>query len=91
MKKKIFDMVRTTLTDASPMDIKHENRVDQESQLKMANAKKKWLIDYQAEREKKHEYIRQNVKAQGLGIEKLMEKMQNTKCKFVSFILTSHV
>lgn len=45
----------------------------------MANAKKKWLIDYQAEREKKHEYIRQNVKAQGLGIEKLMEKMQNTK------------
>jgi len=58
MKKKLLDMVRTTLTDTSPMDIKHENRVDQESQLKMANAKKKWLIEYQAEREKKREFIR---------------------------------
>ena len=46
MKKKLYDIVRTTLTDTSPLDIKHENRVDQESQLKMANAKKKWLIDY---------------------------------------------
>lgn len=63
MKKKLMDMVRTTLTDVSPQDIKHENRVDQESNLKMANAKKKWLIDYQAEREKKREFIRQNVLA----------------------------
>ena len=58
MKKKLRDIIRTTLTEASPKDIAHENRVDQESQLKMANAKKKWLIDYQAEREKKNEYIR---------------------------------
>ena len=58
MKKRIMDMVRTTLTDTSPQDIKHENRVDQESNLKMANAKKKWLIDYQVEREKKREFIR---------------------------------
>ena len=58
MKKRLMDMVRTTLTDTSPQDIKHENRVDQESNLKMANAKKKWLIDYQVEREKKREFIR---------------------------------
>jgi hypothetical protein len=79
MKKKLMDMVRTTLTDTSPQDIKHENRVDQESNLKMANAKKKWLIDYQAEREKKREFIRQNVLAQGLDLSKLTEKMQKTK------------
>ena len=79
MKKKLLDMVRTTLTDTSPMDIKHENRVDQESQLKMANAKKKWLIEYQAEREKKREFIRQNVLAQGLDLTKLTEKMSKTK------------
>jgi len=29
----------------------------------MANAKKKWVIEYQAEREKKREYIRENVAA----------------------------
>jgi hypothetical protein len=58
MKKKLMDLVRTTLTETSPQDIKHENRVDQESNLKMANAKKKWLIDYQVEREKKREFIR---------------------------------
>ena len=79
MKKKLLDMVRTTLTDTSPMDIKHENRVDQESQLKMANAKKRWLIEYQAEREKKREFIRQNVLAQGLDLTKLTEKMSKTK------------
>ena len=76
MKKKLIDMMRTTLTDASPQDIRHENRVDQESQLKMANAKKKWLIEYQAEREQKREFIRQHVLAQGLDLQKLQEKMQ---------------
>ena len=83
MKKKLMDMVRirTTLTDTSPQDIKHENRVDQESNLKMANAKKKWLIDYQAEREKKNDYIRQNVLAQGLDLTKLMEKLTAGKRK----------
>jgi hypothetical protein len=29
----------------------------------MANAKKRWLIDYQAEREKKREHIREYVSA----------------------------
>jgi hypothetical protein len=34
----------------------------------MANAKKKWLIDYQQEREKKREYVKQNVIAQNLDV-----------------------
>ncbi len=56
--KKFMNIVRTTLTDTTGQDIAHESKVDQESQLKMANAKKRWLIDYQADREKKREYIR---------------------------------
>jgi hypothetical protein len=39
-------------------DIIHDKKVEQETQLKMANAKKRWLIDYQQEREKKREYCR---------------------------------
>ena len=31
---------------------------DKESSLRIAEAKKKWLMDYQAEREAKREYIR---------------------------------
>ena len=32
-------------------DIAHIQNTDKESQLKMAHAQKKWLIDYQLERE----------------------------------------
>ena len=81
MQQKLKDIVRTTLTETTPRDIAHERRVDQESNLKMANAKKKWLIDYQAEREKKNDYIRQNVLAQGLDISKLMQKLTEGKRK----------
>jgi len=45
----------------------------------MANAKKRWLIDYQLEREKKRLYIRQNVVAQGLDESKLLQKIQQAK------------
>lgn len=48
----------------------------------MANAKKAWLMDYQEEREKKREYIRQNVTAMGLDESKLLKKMQDAKSKF---------
>ena len=41
----------------------------------MANAKKRWLIEYQAEREKKREYIRENVNAKGLDSSKLLVKL----------------
>ena len=58
--------------------------VDRESQVKMANAKKNWLIDYQEEREKKREYIRQNVVAQGLDESVLLKKMQDSKSKCFS-------
>lgn len=45
----------------------------------MAHAKKSWLMDYQEEREKKREYIRQNVLAAGLEECHLLKKMQDAK------------
>lgn len=42
----------------------------------MANAKKVWLLEYQVEREKKKEFIKEHVLAQGLDEAKLLEKMQ---------------
>lgn len=68
MIKSLTNMVRTTLTDATPQDLKHKDGSDFESSLKMAAAKKKWVIDYQTEREKKREYVRQNVIAQGMDV-----------------------
>jgi len=56
--RKFTNLLRTTLTDTNNKDIEHEGKVDADSQLKMANAKKRWLIDYQQDREKKKEYIR---------------------------------
>ena len=45
----------------------------------MANAKKKWLIDYQQEREKKREYVKQNVIAQNLDVGNLQKKLLEHK------------
>ena len=42
----------------------------------MAAAKKRWVVDYQAEREKKTEYVRQQVIAQGLDVAELTRKLQ---------------
>ena len=42
----------------------------------MAGAKKRWVIDYQAEREKKREYVRQHVLAQGMETSELWNKLQ---------------
>lgn len=47
MKKKLFNFAKTTFTEKTGQDLQHEDRVDKESNLKMANAKKRWLIDYQ--------------------------------------------
>ena len=63
MMKTFSNLIRTTMTSDTKVDIRHEGRTDKETQLKMANAKKAWLMDYQEEREKKREYIRQNVMA----------------------------
>ena len=46
MKKKISNIFRQTFTDTDGHDIKHEAHVDAESQIKMAHAKKAWLMDY---------------------------------------------
>lgn len=46
MIKSLTNMVRTTLTDATPAELKHKDGSDFESSLKMAAAKKKWVIDY---------------------------------------------
>ena len=79
MKKKLVNIVRTTLGDVTDQDIRHEEAVEKVSALLMANAKKKWLIDYQQEREKKREYIRQHLTAEGIDIEKLLKKFEATK------------
>lgn len=76
MLKSLTNMVKTTLTDATPQDLKHKDGSDAESALKMAAAKKKWVMDYQAEREKKAEYVRQQVIAQGLDVSELTRKLQ---------------
>ena len=51
----------------------------------MANAKKRWLIDYQQDREKKREYIRQNCLAQGLSDSELFKRMKDAKGKIFIF------
>lgn len=71
--------MRTALTETTSKDINHEVMVEKEANIKMANAKKKWLIEYQAEREKKREYIRENVAAKGLDSSKLLAKLQKAK------------
>lgn len=58
MKKKLANIMKTTFTDVTEKEIKHKDTSDRESALKMASAKKRWVIDYQAEREKKREYVR---------------------------------
>merc|ERR1719503_488671 len=78
-KQKIFNVMRTALTETTSKDINHEVMVEKEANIKMANAKKKWLIEYQAEREKKREYIRENVNAKGLDSSKLLQKLQKAK------------
>ena len=52
----------------------------------MANAKKRWLLDYQLDREKKREYIRQHVEAEGLKTSDLMKKIQHDKKMEIPFL-----
>ena len=61
--KKLLNFAKLTLGNASPEQIAHEQALSQEAALKMAHAKKKWMIDYQTEREKKHQYVKQHVLA----------------------------
>ena len=52
----------------------------------MANAKKRWMLDYQQEREKKREYIKQNVECEGLAVSDLMKKIQHDKKMEIPFL-----
>jgi len=61
VKKKLFNMVKTTVGSTTNAEIAHTEKVNRDSALLMANAKKRWLIDYQQEREKKREYVKQYV------------------------------
>ena len=53
VRKKLFNFAKQTLGNATPEELAHERELEQEASLKMAHAKKKWMIDYQSEREKK--------------------------------------
>ena len=44
----------------------HKANTHREAAVKMAHASKKWLIDYQKDREDKQNYIRQHLLAQNL-------------------------
>ena len=63
VKQKLVNMVKTTITNTTPQDIAHVNSVDREATLKMIQAKKTWLLDYQQQREKKREYVKLKVVA----------------------------
>ena len=76
MKKKIVDMVKTTFTDINAGELKHRAAADRDGALKMAAAKQKWVVEYQGEREKKREYVRQHVLAAGLEVADLWSKLQ---------------
>ena len=52
----------------------------------MANAKKRWILDYQQDREKKREYIKQNVECEGLAVSDLMKKIQHDKKMEIPFL-----
>lgn len=69
--QKILNLVKTTLTDATNDDLVHQNQTDMESNIKMANAKKRWLLDYQVDREKKRELVRKEVTSKGIDPEKV--------------------
>lgn len=79
VKQKIFEIVKTAVSNVPPEDIVHEHEVDRESALKMAHAKKKWMIDYQVEREKKNLYVKQHLLSQNLDVSLLQKKIQNIK------------
>lgn len=58
---KLVRFMRNQVNQVTPQDIAHDKVVENETALKIAHAKKKWLIDYQTEREKKMLYIKQHL------------------------------
>ena len=65
---KFYNIVKQSMAATSPEDVAHETIMEQEASLKMAQAKKKWILDYQSDREKKNQYVRQHLLAQNLDV-----------------------
>ena len=61
--KKFMDIVKFTVGTVPPADFDHETDIEKEASLKMAIAKKKWVLDYQEDRDKKNQYVKQHVLA----------------------------
>lgn len=80
---KFITFLRNQATGSTPQDQEHARIVEQESQLRMAQAKKRWLIDYQQEREKKLLYIKEHLLAQNLEMSALADKIHAAKDKNV--------
>ena len=83
VSSRIFALVRQSVSTASPEDIEHDLQVEKEASVKMAIAKKKWILDYQSERAQKTQYVQQNVLAQNLQIGKLQRKIQDLKSSII--------
>lgn len=80
---KFINFIRNQASGTTPHDQEHARIVDQEASLKMAQAKKRWLIDYQQDRDKKLLYIKQHLLAQNLDMSALAEKISAAKEKTV--------
>ena len=64
MHKKLYERVKSTVMHkGKSKEISHETEVNRDRLSRGVNSKKKWLLDYQAERDKKRQYIRQHVTA----------------------------
>jgi hypothetical protein len=63
VSKRFFDIVKQTVGSVNMADVDHETEIEKEASLKMAHAKKKWILDYQSERDKKNQYVKQHVLA----------------------------
>lgn len=54
---KLLTFVKNQVNNVTPLQINHNKAVEDEASLKMAHAKKRWLLDYQEDREKKMVYV----------------------------------
>jgi len=79
VRKRLYNLVKTSVTSTTPQDLNHVANVENQASNLMLRAKKKWLLDYQLERDKKQEYVKVNVLAQNLNIADLQAKITSLK------------
>jgi hypothetical protein len=58
MENKDYYEILGVQRTATEEEIKHENIVNKESILMMANSKKIWMFDYQSDRDIKRQFIK---------------------------------